>query len=45
MVFKIPEVMNKELGKVAEQEDRTKAWLIRKAIQKFLEEKQNGKRN
>lgn len=41
MVFKIPEDMNKELGEIAEAEERTKAFLIRKAIKKLIGEKKN----
>jgi len=45
MVFKIPKEIHKELTMLGELEERTKAFLIRKAIKLFLEEqkKQNGK--
>ncbi len=36
LIFRIPEEMNKELEKVAQKEDRAKAYIIRKAIGKFL---------
>jgi predicted transcriptional regulator len=44
MVFKIPEEMNLELEQICKAEERSKAFLIRKSIQKFLEAK-NEPRN
>ena len=38
MVFQIPEEMRKKLELIGKEEERTKAFLIRKAIEKFLEE-------
>jgi len=37
MVFKIPEEINNQLGTLAAKEEHSKAFLIRKAIEKYLE--------
>ncbi len=37
MIFKIPKEMKEQLDKLATKEERTKAYFIRKAIEKFLE--------
>lgn len=39
MTFKIPRELNQKLGEIALREERNKAWLIRKAIKKMIEEK------
>jgi hypothetical protein len=36
--FRVDEADMKELGKIAEREERSIAFLVRKAIQKFIEE-------
>ena len=38
MVFKMPEEMHEALEEIGEREERTKAFLIRLAIKKFLEQ-------
>ena len=42
MTFKMPEEQHQALKKLAENEERTKAFLIRKAIQQFIEKKAIG---
>lgn len=44
MSFKMPENMLDELELVAVKEERSKAFLIRKAIEKYLKEKENAKK-
>ena len=39
MMFKIESKMKKQLYEVGEKEERTLAWLIRKSIRYYLEEK------
>lgn len=43
MVFKIPKEMNLELEQICKAEERSKAFVIRKSIQKFLEEKNEAR--
>lgn len=38
VTLKMPEKMQIELLKIGERDDRSKAWLIRRAVQRFLEE-------
>lgn len=37
LVFKIPNKLNQRLGEIAELEERSKAFLIRKAVERFVE--------
>ena len=42
MVLKMPEEMLRTLEKIGKVEERTKAFLIRKAVKKFVEEKEEN---
>lgn len=43
--IKIPEKMNQDLAKIGEAEERSRNFLIRKAIEQFLKEVEDGKKS
>ena len=37
--------IDEDLEKIAKRKDRTKAWLVRKAIERYIEDENNKDRN
>ena len=41
----ITEDMKEAIDKIAEKEERSSSWIVRKAIEEYIERKQNNKEN
>lgn len=41
----ITEDMKEAIDKIAEKEERSSSWVVRKAIEEYIERKQNNKEN